>query len=144
MRFTHHPLPANAIFGYDQAGEPGFLHRASIPDNEGGRMREHWEFKSLDAFGDRVTVGHWPSDPRSYPSPRHLGPCETMARNAQNEANQAMSRQDDINKALAEFDKRFAAIYLGLDSKGEGRPIRTIQDALHYGRGRATRNRLAN
>ena len=50
----------------------------------------------------------------------------------------------DFNRALPEFDKRFAAFYLGRDSKGEGRPMRTSQDVLHYAKGGGTRNRLAS
>src|SRR6266404_1756366 len=80
-----------------------------------------------------------------YPDdPQNPGPCELMARNAQNEADIALYFGGDPAKALPIFDKRFAADYLGRDSKGEGRPMRTFQDVLHYAKGGGTRNRIAS
>src|SRR5216684_9038255 len=73
------------------------------------------------------------------------GPCELMAQFAQDEANSALNDSShDAGKALPEFDKRFAAFYLGRNSNGEGRPMRTFQDVLHYAKGGGTRNRLAS
>ena len=68
-----------------------------------------------------------------------------MAQFAQDEANFVLNDVgQDFAKALPEFDKRFAAFYLGRDSNGQGRPMRTFQDVLHYAKGNGTRNRLAS
>jgi hypothetical protein len=78
-------------------------------------------------------------------NPTEPGPCELMAQFAQDEVNFVLSDMGgDTTNALPEFDKRFAAFYPGRDSKGQGRPMRTFQDVVHYGKGGGTRNRLAS
>jgi len=76
--------------------------------------------------------------------PQTPGPCELMARFAQDEAEFVLNDvNNDLAKALPEFDKRFAAFYLGRQPNGEGRPMRTFGDVTHYMRGGGTANRLA-
>jgi hypothetical protein len=73
-----------------------------------------------------------------------------MARNAQNEADLALLKAGgDAAKALLDFDTRFAAIYLGRftsfsGTPGEGRPMRTFDDVLHYSIPGGTRSRIAS
>jgi YD repeat-containing protein len=94
-----------------------------------------------EEFGNAVRHHHV-----SYFADPQKGPCEQMARNAQDEADRAiLNARGDYHQALTEFDKTFAAIYLGRTSDaGEGRPMRTFADVIHYARGGETRHRLAS
>ncbi|HEX6716097.1 MAG TPA: hypothetical protein VF088_03260 [Pyrinomonadaceae bacterium] len=98
------------------------------------------------APGSTFNPGENPYTPDNPQKPQtNPGPCELMAQFAQDEANFALNDLgQDAAKTLPEFDKRFAAFYLGRDSKGQGRPMRTFQDVLHYAKGHGTDNRLAS
>ncbi len=57
-----------------------------------------------------------------------------------------IAQGNNYNRALDMFDREFAKMYLGRDSQGNGRPIRSGDDAFHYSRRYhgATLNRIAN
>ena len=64
------------------------------------------------------------------------GPCEYMARNAQNDANLAILQSGGANaSALAAFDVAFSGNYLGRDSNGKGRPMNSLSNVARYAKG---------